>query len=130
LTLILEVNDQDFPNKGIIGDGRIMITPPIDENYWYFRVRLNDTGQAIVGFPKFSTIGIGFAQEREDWNCNLPFTCSPYTIFHHIAQNKGDEGIQEATCIEAIEMVRMAARRFKGLSDEEWEEAQARVTGG
>ena len=40
----------------------LMITPPLDEDYWLFRVKLYED-QAIVGFPKFGTIGIGFAQE-------------------------------------------------------------------
>jgi len=104
-----------------------MITPPIDEDYWYFRVRLNETGQAIVGFPKFGTIGIGFAQEEEDWNANLPFSCAASEIYHHIAHNKGSEAITETDCIDAIELVREAARRFKGLSDDQWHTEQARM---
>ena len=41
----------------------LLLTPPIDEDYWEYRVRLSET-QAIVGFPKFSTVGIGFARKR------------------------------------------------------------------
>lgn len=87
--------------------GPISLTPPIDEDYWEYRVRLSDT-QAIVGFPKFSTIGIGFAQE-EDWNTNLPYTCKAEEIFEHIEHNKGDEAISDADCIEAIRLVQQAA---------------------
>lgn len=124
--LILEVSDRDLPNKGIIGGTGIMITPPINEDYWYFRVRLNEAGQAIVGFPKFGGIGIGFAQE-EDWNSNLPFPCPAPYIYTHIRHNKGSRSIRRATCIKAIEMVREAARHFRGFSDEEWQAEQVRM---
>lgn len=126
MELTLEVTDKGLTNQGVIGSG-MLITPPIDEDYWYYRVKLNNNGQAILGFPKFRTIGIGFAQE-EDWNTNLPFTCSADTILQHIKHNKGEEGISDDDCIEAIDMVREAARQFKDLSDEEWSKEQKRVT--
>lgn len=90
------------------GGGLIMITPPIGEGYWLLRARLTDT-QAVVGFPKFGTIGIGF-QHEEDWNTNLPYTCDAAEIFAHIAHNKGDELITDDACIEAIRSVQQAAR--------------------
>ena len=124
--MILETRDHDLKEKGDIGRG-IMITPPLDEDYWYWRVQLGDNGQAILGFPKFTTIGIGFAQEQEDWNTNLPFPCSARKIFEHIKPNKGDEAISDTDCIEAIELVREAARNFKALSADEWLEQQERV---
>ena len=68
-----------------------------------YRVKLSET-QAIVGFPKYSTIGIGFAQE-EDWNTNLPWTTQAEEIFAHIAHNKGDSAISDEQCIEAIRMI-------------------------
>lgn len=86
----------------------IMMTPAIDEDYWEYRVRLSDT-QAIVGFPKFGTIGIGFAQE-EDWNTNLPYTSDANRIYEHIRHNKGDDTISDADCIKAIEMIQEAAK--------------------
>lgn len=111
--LILERQDQ--PNEtGTVGP--IMITPPISEDYWLFRVRVGD-GQAIVGFPKFHTIGIGFAVE-EDWNTNLPYTCDTHQIFAHIKHNKGDNAIADADCMEAIRMVQEAAREFKARVSE------------
>jgi hypothetical protein len=88
--------------------GRIMMTPPIDKDYWLYRVKLSEL-QAIVGFPKFSTIGIGFAVE-DDWNTNLPFTQTADEIFAHIAHNKGDEAISDADCIAAIRLVQGAAQ--------------------
>jgi hypothetical protein len=65
-----------------------MFSPMVDENYWAYRVRLTDT-QAVVGFPKFFTIGIGFARE-EDWNTNLPYTSDAEDIAAHIWHNHGD----------------------------------------
>ncbi len=109
MKLVLETKGQpnETPVLGV-GDGpSLMMTPPIDEDYWQYRVQLSGK-QAIVGFPKFLTIGIGFAVE-EDWNTNLPYTCSAEEIYEHIAHNKGDDSITREDCIAAIEMVRTAA---------------------
>jgi hypothetical protein len=102
--LVLETKTQ--AEGGLIGSG-IMITPPLGEDYWKYRVRLSET-QAIVGFPKFATIGIGFAVE-EDWNTNLPYTCGTEEIYAHIQHNKGDESITRADCLAAIRMIQDAA---------------------
>ena len=95
----------------VFGDkeGRIVatMTPPIDEDYWAYRVKLSET-QAIVGFPKFGTIGIGFAVE-EDWNTNLPYQSETDAIFNHIAHNKGDDSISDDDVREAIRLVQEAA---------------------
>jgi len=111
--LTLERKDQ--PNKTpVFGDGAggtAMLTPLIDEGYWLFRVRVSDK-QAIVGFPKFFTIGIGFAVE-EDWNTNFPYTCTAEEIYDHIEHNKADDSISRERCIEAIEMVRAAAAEYQ-----------------
>lgn len=102
--LVLETkNQQDqTPHVGVVA-----ITPSLGEDYWTYRVRLSDS-QAIVGFPKFGTIGVGFAVE-EDWNTNLPFTCDADQIYEHIADNKGDDSISREVCVEAIRMVQQAA---------------------
>jgi hypothetical protein len=76
----------------IVGDeehGTIMLAPMVNEGYWSYRVRLTDT-QAIVGFPKFITIGIGFAVEDASWNTNLPYTQDAERIADHIWHNHGD----------------------------------------
>lgn len=86
--------------------GPVSLTPSISPDYWAYRVKLGET-QAIVGFPKFGTVGIGFAVE-EDWNTNLPYTCGTQEIFDHIAHNKGDDSIADADCIEAIRLVQEA----------------------
>ncbi len=86
--------------------GPAMLTPMIDEDYWSYRVRLTDT-QAVVGFPKFNTIGIGFAVE-EDWNTNFPYTVDAEKTFQHIAHNKGDDSIPDDDVREAIRMIQAA----------------------
>ena len=86
--------------------GSLMATPPIEEDYWQYRVRLSEA-QAIIGFPKFGTIGIGFASE-EDWNLNLPYTCKAEDICGHIVRNKGDDGISTEECVAAIRMIQNA----------------------
>ena len=111
-TMSLEIREGALRTQPEIqmGNTVVAITPAFDEDFWLFRVKLNEAGQAIVGFPKFFTIGIGFAQE-EDWNTNLPFSCDARKIFAHISHNKGDDAITDEACIEAIEMVREAARQ-------------------
>ena len=91
--------------------GGLMMTPPIDEDYWAYRVKLTDR-QAIVGFPKFGTIGIGFAVE-DDWNTNLPYSVETEQIFRHIARNKGDDSISDEDVKTAIKMVQEAIREDK-----------------
>lgn len=67
------------------GSATVLLTPKIDEEYWSYRVRLNHR-QAVIAFPKFGTIGVGFARE-DDWNTNLPYTCSTLEIVSHIWHN-------------------------------------------
>lgn len=100
-----QVNKTPIVNTG--GGGMVMLTPPIDEDYWSYRVKLGKRGQAIVGFPKFFTTGIGFAIEDRDPNTNLPWTTDARAILEHIRVNKG-RGIPDADCIEAIEMIQAA----------------------
>lgn len=101
--LVLERQDQEDESR--VSDG-ILFTPPISEAYWRYRVRVGN-GQAIVGFPKFLTVGIGFAQEK-DWNTNLPYTVGADEIYAHIRHNKGDDSISDETCLQAIKMIQEA----------------------
>lgn len=107
--LRLEINSGCVDPKPF-GDN-ILITPPIGDDYWLFRVKLTKA-QAIIGFPKFGTIGIGFAKEK-DWNTNLPYKCDAAEIFNHIKHNKCSRTISDDLCIAAIEMVRAAAFTLK-----------------
>jgi len=104
--LVLEIRNQ--PNTTAV-IGSIMLTPPINEDYWAYRVRVAD-GQAVVGFPKFSTVGIGFAIE-DDWNTNLPYSCDAEEIYEHIEHNRGDEAITREVCVAAIRLIQEAVRR-------------------
>jgi hypothetical protein len=88
--------------------GAFSIAPAIEPDYWTYRVRLSET-QAIVGFPKFFTVGIGFAEE-EDSNTNLPYTCDAEEIYEHIAHNKGDDSISRDDCIDAIRLIQQVAK--------------------
>jgi hypothetical protein len=90
-----------------IGNTIVMVTPPLNEDYWVFRIKLHED-QALVAFPKFGLIGIGFAIE-EDWNTNLPSTCGDVEIYNHIKCNKKYKEITRKTCIEAIIILQKAA---------------------
>lgn len=105
----LEYNSRVIHDRGNLGNG-VAITPPIDEDYWIMRVPLSDK-QAVVCFPKFFTVGIGFQKEK-DWNTNLPYTCDAEEIFAHISHNKGDVGIPDADCIQAIKMLQAEVARL------------------
>src|SRR5262245_46493288 len=92
--LVLERRDQADETPSVrVGNSTLLLTPPINEDYWEYRVRVSDT-QSIVGFPKFGTIGVGFAVE-EDWNTNLPYSCGVDELWDHISYNKGDDSISD-----------------------------------
>jgi hypothetical protein len=114
--LQVEVSGRACVDKSIIthSAGTILVTPPIGEDFWLMRVRLSDK-QAIVAFPKFTTIGCGF-QREEDWNTNLPLGCTSEEIYNHIKRNKGDDGIPEADCVRAIDMLRDEAVKVGAIS--------------
>lgn len=109
MTLELERRYQE--NASRVAPGLLM-TPLVGEGYWAYRVKLGDK-QAVLGFPKFHTIGIGFAQET-DWNTNLPYSVGTEEIFRHIAHNKGDDSIGDDDVREAIRLVQAAARKDYG----------------
>jgi hypothetical protein len=126
--LVLEVNKTfvrtDHPLVSKEGYS-MMLTPPLDENYWLFRVKLF-RGQALVGFPKFNTIGIGFAKE-EDWNSNLPFTCATQQIYDHIKHNKRYQSITDEQCLEAIHLLQDAATQAKNGEEHSNEAEESKV---
>lgn len=105
----IEYNSKLIKDDGNIGNG-IMITPKIDEDYWIMRVQVSDN-QAVVAFPKFGTIGVGF-QHEEDWNTNLPYSVPASEIFDHISHNKGSDSILDSDCINAIEAMQAEIPRF------------------
>ena len=93
------------------GKIQIMVTPPIDEDYWVFRVKLHKD-QAVVAFPKFGTLGIGFAKE-ENWNTNLPYQCTTKEIADWIWKNRKYSQVTYKLMSEAIEILRKAAKYYK-----------------
>lgn len=107
MELILERRSQ-LNETAVFGNGAIMVAPVVDEDYWEYRVRLSEM-QAVVGFPKFSTIGIGFAFE-EDWNTNLPYASDTDEIFGHIIDNKGDDRISDEDVRAAITLIQQAVK--------------------
>jgi hypothetical protein len=95
----------------IINDTKIMITPKLDKDYWIFRVRLHED-QSVIAFPKFSTIGIGFAIEESDWNTNLPASINAESICDHIWENHKYESITKEMVVNAIKMLQPHCKRF------------------
>ena len=107
--LKLERRDQTSRTDTIaVPTGTVLVAPLVDEDYWTYRVRLTDE-QSVVGFPKFFTIGIGFAVEEADWNTNLPYTSPVEQIADHIMPNKGDDSITRGDVINAIRLIQRAA---------------------
>jgi len=109
----LEINERFYPKDRPIklgGGSVVLITPPLDEDYWLARVSLGDN--AVVCFPKFGTIGIGF-QKETDWNTNLPYSSSAETIWNHIQRNKADHTINRKVGIAAIELLREYAKALR-----------------
>jgi hypothetical protein len=110
--LQLEVNQNlvTLTAKIPVGEGFLTFTMPANEDYWLFRVRLFKD-QSIIGFPKYGTIGIGFAIES-DWNTNFPYTCDAEKILLHIAHNRKYREIASEDCLEAIKMIQSVARQY------------------
>lgn len=116
LKLQLEINNKFVKSNDTFvnsSGGVVMFTPNIGKDYWLFRVKVSKN-QAILGFPKFYQIGVGFAKEKNS-NTNLPTYCDSEKIFNHIKDNKGSKNISDAECIKAIQMIRDAAKRYKHL---------------
>lgn len=105
----LKLERRDQTDKTPVIGGIVMMTPALGEDYWAYRVQLSDK-QAVIGFPKFMTIGIGFAVEEADWNTNFPYTVETERIFQHISHNKGDAAISDDDVRAAIALVQQAAR--------------------
>jgi hypothetical protein len=102
--LVLEIKEQE--DRTVHG-GLVLLAPLVEQDYWIYRVALSPQ-QAILAFPKFFTIGVGFAIE-EDWNTNLPYTCKAEQIYEH---NKGDDSISGEDCLTAIRMIQTAISKI------------------
>ena len=100
---VIEVNASFAPANDTFeakGGVLVSITPPLDENYFIARIKLY-RDQAVQIFPKFGTIGCGFAKET-DWNTNLPIACAAEKTADHILHNKKYKKITRKQVIKAI----------------------------
>jgi hypothetical protein len=95
-----------------VGRVLIMMTPDINEDYWIMRVKLYKD-QAIVAFPKFSLIGVGFAIEKGSWNTNLPYQMSADSLYKHIEVNKHYKALTKERCLEAIKLIQKACAQYE-----------------
>jgi len=103
--LKLEVNPKGLPKNAdveALKSKGISITPPVGEDWWLYRVAVGGE-QAVVAFPKFGLIAIGFQKEK-DWNTNLPASLDAEEIYNHIQHNKTDIPKKE-DCVRAIRMI-------------------------
>ena len=67
--------------------------------------------QALIAFPKYSScIAIGFYQEDNGYDTNLPYQCQAEEIYNHIKCNKKYKEIKKKDCIKAIEKIQTACR--------------------
>lgn len=112
MKLELQVNSKAIndTSQSLAGTG-VMITPPIDEDFWLLKVPVSKK-QAIVAFPKFGVIGVGF-QVEEDWNTNLPSSVEAEEIYEHIKHNKGDGSIPRQRCIDAIILIQEKVKEIQ-----------------
>src|SRR5271163_4335415 len=102
--LVLEVNSRHVQDKTKLNANVLMMTLDTDaDDFWLARVKVSET-QAIIAFPKFGVVGIGFERET-DWNTNLPSSCDAEKIYDHIKHNRGDKRITKAKCLAAIRML-------------------------
>ncbi len=111
--LVVEYKKDFKPSKDCmrVGNVQLMFTPAISEDYWIMRVKVY-RNQAIVAFPKFGLIGVGFAQES-DWNTNLPYNMSAETLYKHIERNKKYKALTKERCIQAIKMIQAACALYE-----------------
>lgn len=127
--LVVEYKKGFEPSKDTfkVGNMCVMMTPDISEDYWIMRVKVYEREgkcQAIVAFPKFGLIGVGFAQES-DWNTNLPYQTSPERLYDHIKVNKKYRSITKQTCLEAIKLIQAACAQYE---KEKKEKAEKTIT--
>lgn len=115
---ILEVNENcvDETDHFVLGNNHIMVSPPTGEDYWTLRVKLCKD-QAVLGFPKMGSIGVGMALE-ENWDTNLPLwnSRSPEEnaerIARHIKCNKKYKSITIKMIEDAIILIDKGARDY------------------
>ena len=110
----LEVNKNclDKTTHYVANDNHIMVCPPTSADYWMFRVKLHKD-QAVLGFPKYGLIGVGFAIEK-DWNTNLPTNSGVSSIVNHIKHNRKYKAITDDMIKEAVELIIEGKKQYIG----------------
>lgn len=124
--LVLTVNSAAIPQLIEPGGGPEVVFTG-DRDYVY-RVEVSDD-QALLGFEKCGSIGIGFEREVEE-GLDLPSSCLTRRIYEHIRCNA--RGVDSRRCYAAIRIIQGAARDLlrtqvidalkKAESDQEWGE--------
>lgn len=122
--LVVEVREGHPLAEPLYAGGRVLVTPPLDEDFWLLRVKVSPK-QAVVAFPKFGLLGMGFQVEKASWNTNLPWSVETEELYRHIRCNKGDNHIPKARCIEAIRLLQTTIRtnNFDAERNEWYDEA-------
>lgn len=98
-------------------NANVLIGGTCDEEDILFKIKLHKE-QALIAFPKFTTIAIGFAEE-EDWNTNLPYTSDAEEIYNHIKVNKKYKEITKQNCIKAIKWLQKACQLLEMVCSNE-----------
>jgi hypothetical protein len=107
--LVLETRGEQDRTGVFEGErSTVLLAPVVSEDYWEYRVGLTE-GQAVVGFPKFGTIGIGFAVEGKSWNTNLPYVLPAEQIVDHIWTNRGSTVRNREVVLAAVRLIQAAA---------------------
>jgi hypothetical protein len=111
--LVVEYKEGFQPSNDTIktNGGIIMFTPDIDKDYYIMKVNLYKD-QALVAFPKFGLIGVGFALES-DWNTNLPYQTDTERLYNWIKRNKKYRAITKQTCLEGLKMLQAACKQYE-----------------
>ena len=107
----LEINEKVIQKYDQEQNKNILIGLPASMDGALFRIKLYED-QALIAFPKFTTLGISFQKEENDWNCNLPYVCDENKIYEHIKCNKYYKEIKKKDCIEAIKILKIACQVF------------------
>ena len=112
--LVVEYKEGFQPSNDTIktNGGIIMFTPSINSEYYIMRVVLYKD-QALVAFPKFGLIGVGFAIEEGSWNTNLPYQVEAERLYRHIRRNKKYRAITKQTCLEGLKLLQEACRKYE-----------------
>jgi hypothetical protein len=112
--LVVEYKEGFQPSNDTIktNGGIIMFTPSINSEYYIMRVVLYKD-QALVAFPKFGLIGVGFAIEEGSWNTNLPYEVPAERLYKHIRCNKKYRAITKQTCLEGLKLLQEACKQYE-----------------